>query len=153
MLSRTLPRRCLSSAQHLRTLRTQTLPSRPPSSLQPSTRIPHPSPRRLFATTPTPRAAFDAALVEEKMQEITDLYGTARDEFEIAAEETVKKTVYAEDDRAAAREELEKLRQAFKVVVEGKDRGVAEEVRRRVGGRITELERAVEAMEEAALEE
>jgi hypothetical protein len=87
------------------------------------------------------------------MEEITDLYGTARDEFEIAAEETLKKTVYAADDRAAAREELEKLKEAYRVVVDGEDKGVAEEVKRRVGGRVRELEKAVEAMEEAALEE
>jgi len=87
------------------------------------------------------------------MEEITDLYGTARDEFEIAAEETVKKTVYAEDDRAAAREELDKLKEAYRAVIEGSDRGVAEEVKRRVGGRVRELESAVVAMEEAALEE
>jgi len=87
------------------------------------------------------------------MEEISDLYGTARDEFEIAAEETVKKTVYAEDDRAAAREELDKLKEAYRAVIEGSDRGVAEEVKRRVGNRVRELESAVVAMEEAALEE
>jgi len=87
------------------------------------------------------------------MEEITDLYGTARDEFEIAAEETVKKTVYAEDDRAAAREELDKLKEAYRAVIEGNDRGVAEEVKKRVGNRVRELESAVVAMEEAALDE
>lgn len=86
------------------------------------------------------------------MEHLTDLYGTARDEFEIAAEETLKKTVYAADDRAAAREELEKLKSAYTEAVEGGDQGVAEEVKRRVGGRLRELERAVEAMEEAVVE-
>lgn len=84
------------------------------------------------------------------MEEITDLYGTATDEFEIAAEETEKMTVYAADDRAAAREALEQLQHVYKTVVEGEDREVAEEVRRRVGQRIRELEQAVIAMEEMA---
>ncbi|KAF2814765.1 uncharacterized protein BDZ99DRAFT_458751 [Mytilinidion resinicola] len=81
MLSRTLPRRCLSSTQHLRALRipSQPLPSQPPTHLHPPTRIEHtssrPAPRRLFATTPGRRADFDPALVDQKMEEITDLSG------------------------------------------------------------------------------
>jgi hypothetical protein len=38
-------------------------------------------------------------------------------------------------------------------IIEGEDRAVAEEVRRRVGGRVRELEQAVLAMEEAAIHE
>ena len=60
-------------------------------------------------------------------------YATAKDEFEIAAEETEKMTVYAEDDRAAAREELTKLQNAYKAVVEGHDKQLATEIQRRVG--------------------
>ena len=77
-------------------------------------------------------------------------YATAKDEFEIASEETTKKTVYAADDRAAAQEEFAKLKEAFEKAVN--DDG-GEEVRTRVGGRIRELERAMEAMEEAAMED
>ena len=77
-------------------------------------------------------------------------YATARDEFEIAQEETEKKTVYAADDRAAAHEELEKLQTAFKEAIGG-DGG--DEIQRRVGGRLRELERAVEAMDELAMED
>ena len=77
-------------------------------------------------------------------------YGTARDEFEIAAEETEKNTTYAPEDRAAAREELDKLLEYYGAVIEGGDRAVAEEVKRRAGQRIRELEQAVVAMEEAA---
>ena len=75
------------------------------------------------------------------------MYGTAKDEFEIASEESEKNTTYAPDDRAAAREELDKLLEYYKGVVEGEDRVVAEEVKRRVGQRIRELEHAVLAME------
>lgn len=79
------------------------------------------------------------------------MYGTAKDEFEIASEESEKNTTYAPDDRAAAREELDRLLEYYKGVVEGEDRAVADEVKRRVGQRIRELENAVLAMEEAAL--
>ncbi|KAH9868765.1 hypothetical protein J1614_007837 [Plenodomus biglobosus] len=101
---------------------------------------PHPS------LAPDAQAAVDAAI-----EEISELYGTARDEFEIASEESEKNTTYAPDDRAAAREELEKLLEYYKGVVEG-DREVGDEVKRRVGGRIRELEGAVVAMEQKALE-
>ncbi|ORY01271.1 hypothetical protein BCR34DRAFT_575001 [Clohesyomyces aquaticus] len=92
-----------------------------------------------------------ARRIEEVVEEITELYGTARDEFEIAAEETEKNTTYAPDDRAAAREELDKLLEYYKGIVEGEDRAVAEEVKRRVGGKVRELESAIKTMEEAAM--
>jgi len=72
-------------------------------------------------------------------------------QFEIAMEETEKATVYAEDDRAAAREELTKVQEAYKAVVDGSDQELAEEVKRRIGQRIRELEHGVAAMEEMAL--
>lgn len=83
------------------------------------------------------------------MEQIQDLYGTARDEFEMASEETEKNTTYAEEDRAAAREELDKLLEYYGGILEGGDRAVAEEVKRRVGQRIRELEQAVLALEES----
>ena len=80
-------------------------------------------------------------------------YGTARDEFEIAAEETEKKSIYAAGDRAAAKEELNKLKAAFEDAVEGSTPKIAAEIRARVGERIRELENAVTAMEEMATED
>jgi hypothetical protein len=94
----------------------------------------------------SPDAAQD---IDAAIEEITELYGTARDEFEIAAEETEKNTTYAEDDRAAAREELDRLLEYYNGVLGGPDGAVAEEVKRRVGGRIRELEQAVLALEES----
>ncbi|KAF2476664.1 uncharacterized protein BDR25DRAFT_300578 [Lindgomyces ingoldianus] len=91
-----------------------------------------------------------AKRIEELIEEIRELYGTARDEFEIAAEETEKNTTYAPDDREAAREELDKLLGFYNEIIEGEDKAIAEEVKRRVGQRIRELENAVLAMEEAA---
>lgn len=60
-------------------------------------------------------------------------------------------SVYAQDDRDAAREELDKVKEAYAKVVDGPDREVAEEVKRRIGQRIRELEQAVLAMEELAM--
>ncbi|GAB1734956.1 hypothetical protein NU219Hw_g33t1 [Hortaea werneckii] len=90
------------------------------------------------------------SVADEKIEEITELYATAQDEFEIAMEETEKQTVYAEEDRTAAREELTKVQEAYKAVVEGHDSELASEVKRRIGQRIRELEQGVAAMEEVA---
>jgi hypothetical protein len=65
-------------------------------------------------------------------------------------EETQKVSVYAEEDRKAAREELTKVQEAYKAVVDGPDTALAEEVMRRIGQRIRELEQGVTAMEELA---
>ena len=89
-------------------------------------------------------------LADEKIEEITELYATAQDEFEIAMEETEKVSVYAEEDRKAAREELTKVQEAYRSIVEGPDQNLAEEVKRRIGQRIRELEQGVAAMEEIA---
>lgn len=84
---------------------------------------------------------------------MTDLYSTAKDEFEIAAEETEKKTVYAAEDREAAKEALEKLKEAYAKAVKESSPDVAKEVQSRTGPRIRELENAVTAMEEMAMED
>lgn len=92
----------------------------------------------------------EKSAADELIEEIQDQYGTARDEFEIATEETEKKSVYAADDRAAAREELDRLKEMYEKAVEG---GSGEEVKMRVGQRIRELDQAVQALERSALEE
>jgi len=66
-------------------------------------------------------------------------------------EETEKVSVYAEEDRKAAREELTKVQEAYKSVVDGPDSQLAGEVKRRIGQRIRELEHGVAAMEEMAM--
>jgi hypothetical protein len=84
------------------------------------------------------------------IEDIQEQYATARDEFEIATEETEKKSIYAADDRAAAREELDKLKEMFEEALVGSE---GEEVQRRIGQRIRELDNAVEGLEKAASEE
>lgn len=87
------------------------------------------------------------------MDNLTDLYSTAKDEFEIAAEETEKKTVYAADDREAAKEALNTLKEAYEKAVRESGPDVAKEVQSRTGPRIRELENAIIAMEEMAMED
>ena len=116
---------------------------RPALPLKPSLPTQKPTP---FQSHPyTTKTSIDALL-----ENLQDQYATARDEFEIAAEETEKKSVYAADDRAAAREELDKLKGMFAEALKG---DAVEEVTRRVGTRIRELEGAVVALEEKGLED
>jgi hypothetical protein len=69
----------------------------------------------------------------------------------MAMEETENKTIYAEADREAAREELTKVQEAYNSIVQGPDKDLAEEVKRRVGQRIRELEAGVKNMEDLAM--
>ena len=68
-------------------------------------------------------------------------------------EETEKKTVYAADDRAAAQDELKKLKDAYEHAINQSNPEVATQIRERVGQRIRELDHAVTAMEESAMED
>jgi hypothetical protein len=155
MFSRALAQRALRLAATSApiTLRTTTLLLRPqtmtPCSPRFASHVHQPSVmgnRHLSSTGPGPTAA------DARIEEITELYATAYDEFEIAMEETEKQTTYAEGDRAAAREELDRVLEAYKSVVEGGDRELAEEVKRRIGSRVRELEMGVIRMEEAVIE-
>jgi hypothetical protein len=154
MLPRTLAQRALRLASLTKptTLRTSTLLLRPQST--PTARFAShihaapitPTSTRSLSSNTGPSAA------DERIESITELYATAQDEFEIAMEETEKGTVYAQEDRDAAREELEKVLEAYRSAVEGEDRELAEEVRRRIGHRVRELEAGVKRMEEIATE-
>lgn len=108
-------------------------------------------PQKAFTTTPSRLASPQPA--DAIVETLTDLYGTARDEFEIAAEETEKKTVYAADDRDAAREAFADLKNAFEEAVRVSDPETGKEVQGRVGQRVRELENALTALEESAMED
>ena len=86
------------------------------------------------------------------MERLTDLYSTARDEFEIAAEETEKKSTYGAEDREAAHQAFQELRDAYEKAV-GEPGEVGREVEKRVGQRVRELESALKGMDEMALED
>ena len=90
-----------------------------------------------------------------QIDHLQDLYATAKDELEIASEETDKKSVYASDDRNAAIDAFNDFKQAYEraVEAEGKDPGSGEEIRGRIGQRVREMESAVEALSERAKED
>jgi hypothetical protein len=87
------------------------------------------------------------------MENLTDLYSTAKDEFEIAAEETEKKTTYGAEDREAAHEAFQVLKDAYGKAISESGEEVGKEVERRVGPRIRELESALRNMDEMAMED
>lgn len=100
-----------------------------------------------------PPSAETTQRINGIIEAITELYGTARDEFEMAAEETEKNTTYAAEDRRAAREALDELMKYYdQVVGNERDGEVAREVERRVGGKVREMEAAVKALEESVVE-
>lgn len=121
-------------------------------SIKPLTRPCQPKTVRTFTSTPHPRYASPPP-ADLLIDRLTDLYGTARDEFEIAAEETEKKTVYAADDREAAKEAFEELKKAYEDALTQSEPEVGKEVQGRVGQRVRELGNALVALEEAALED
>ena len=116
---------------------------------------PTPLPRPLPSTftlgiNQPPRPYSTKSSADEIIEEITDQYATARDEFEIATEETEKKSVYGADDRVAAREELDKLKGMYDAALAGPN---GEEIKSRIGQRIRELDNAVVNLEKSALED
>lgn len=142
----TICARCIRSAPQFRT------PF--PSTANQARSIQHSTTRPLTLSTLSytrqTRTYASKSSADEIIEEIQEQYATARDEFEIATEETEKKTVYAADDRAAAREELDALKALYDRALEGSD---ADEVKLRVGQRIRELDNAVQALEQKAMED
>jgi hypothetical protein len=111
---------------------------------RPSLPQPRQQPVRTFASSRTADTVVDS---------LQEMYATAKDEFEIAVEETEMKTVYASDDRAAAKDALQLLKDEYQKAVRESSPEVAQEVMNRVGQRIRELENAITALEESAAED
>ncbi|KAF3936595.1 hypothetical protein ABW19_dt0207507 [Dactylella cylindrospora] len=110
---------------------------------QKSIRIPHGFPRQYSTRRP----------VDEKVDDLADLYVAAKDEFEIAVEETSKNTIYAREDRETAKEEFEKFKSAYEEAISSSSQEDGEEIKRRVGQRLRELDNAVENLMQADLQE
>ncbi|OBT75358.1 hypothetical protein VF21_04649 [Pseudogymnoascus sp. 05NY08] len=114
----------------------------------PAAPVPIPSyTHRAFASSSGRSPADEIA---ERLQE---MYSEAKDEFEIACESTEANATYAQDDRDVTREELEKLKKAWAEAIEGEGEVQQELKGRAFGQRIKELENAVIALEERAIEE
>lgn len=118
-----------------------------------SFRLTSPPQPNLYRLPLAARGFASSRLADEVMDALQEMYATAKDEFEIAVEETERKTVYAADDREAAKEALGALKDAYHKAVRESSPEVAHEVQGRVGQRIRELENAVQAMEESAKED
>ncbi|RVD88322.1 uncharacterized protein DFL_002511 [Arthrobotrys flagrans] len=117
--------------------------------------LPRPSavrPLRYNSTTTTTPSTGKRP-VDAKVEDLSELYASAKDEFEIAVEETSKNTIYARDDRETAREEFEKFRLAYEEAVAGSSEEDGLEIRRRVGQRLREMESAMETLIQADKEE
>lgn len=131
--------------------------SRPiPRPLLPSVAPAPPHPRFASTTSPSPSASASApaptASADALIEHLTDLYATAKDEFEIAAEETEKKSTYGPEDREAAHQAFAVLKAAYEAAVREAGGG-GKEVEGRVGARIRELEAALRNMDEMAMED
>ncbi|KAE8147407.1 hypothetical protein BDV25DRAFT_142793 [Aspergillus avenaceus] len=155
----------------------------PTSSYRPIRQFPTPiAPiqSRTLATTSSGKSQADLCV-----EELQDLYETAKDEFEIATESTDNATIYAASDRESARDALNQLVGVYSLYTshdiqsyeeshqpqqaqpdDGGSVGlptyldpaeiapkVREEVKKRVGQRIRELENAIEGLEERAKED
>ena len=68
-------------------------------------------------------------------------------------EETEKRSIYARDDRGAARDELSRLKEAYDAAISTSEAQVSLEIKRRIGQRIRELEGAVEELNKADYED
>ena len=112
-------------------------------------RVPHASSDRQHQT----RAYATPTTPSNSLEHLNDLYATARDEFEMAAEETTKKTIYAADDRQAAVDAFQELKTAYEKAVREAGPDGGREIGERIGTRIRELEGAVKGLEEAAMED
>jgi hypothetical protein len=95
---------------------------------------------------------YEAARDEVFQSFLTSHTTTDRFQFQIAAEETEENTIYAADDRTAAREHLDKLQTTYDGIVENHNysQDIRKEVKRRAGQRVRELANAMEALEEKA---
>ena len=58
--------------------------------------------------------------------------------------------MYASNDREAARDEFERFKKVYEMAIDSAD---GEEIKRRIGSRVRELERALEALDERAMED
>lgn len=149
LLRASIPQRALCAAPR-RTLASISTSAHTPM-LAPKPAAPTPA---SFTTTTTRRHASSSGRspADEVAEELQVVYGEAKDEFEIAVESTEANATYAGEDRAAAQEELERLRSVWKEALEGEAEVVEELKRRPIGQRIRELENAVEELERWANE-
>jgi len=107
---------------------------------------------RINVRTFAERATKPHAGADEAIEEIQAQYETAMEELQIAAEETKENTVYAADDRAAAKDEFNKLKDLYEqyMVGESLSQQAKDEVDRRIGRKLKEIEETLRKLEDEA---
>ncbi|KAF9896356.1 hypothetical protein BX616_007628 [Lobosporangium transversale] len=88
--------------------------------------------------------------VEKGVQNITDLFMTARDELEYAEE--ARGTVYYNDDKEAAREAVQECLSTYDELLKDLDEAQKLDVQRKIGLKIMELKSQLDALNEEELE-
>ncbi|KAI7818055.1 hypothetical protein BC939DRAFT_401954 [Gamsiella multidivaricata] len=94
--------------------------------------------------------AANAGDVDKGVQNIADLFMTARDELEYAEE--ARGTVYYNDDKDGAREAVQECLNAYDVLLKELDDAQKLDVQRKIGLKIMELKSQLDALNEEELE-
>ncbi|KAF9399557.1 hypothetical protein BGX21_006012 [Mortierella sp. AD011] len=105
---------------------------------------------RTFAITPSRIAFADNADIEKGVQNITDLFMTARDELEYAEE--ARGTVYYNDDKETAREAVQECLKSYDELLKDLDDAQKLDVQRKIGLKIMELKSQLDALNAEELE-
>ncbi|KAF9986424.1 hypothetical protein BGZ65_007628 [Modicella reniformis] len=106
---------------------------------------------RTFITPPqTTTFASNSANVEKGVQNITDLFMTARDELEYAEE--ARGTVYYNDDKETAREAVQECLNTYSELLKDLDEAQKLDVQRKIGLKIMELKSQLDALNAEELE-
>ncbi|KAG0367894.1 hypothetical protein BGZ54_003063 [Gamsiella multidivaricata] len=105
---------------------------------------------RLFTFSSRIMFAANAGDVDKGVQNIADLFMTARDELEYAEE--ARGTVYYNDDKDGAREAVQECLNAYDVLLKELDDAQKLDVQRKIGLKIMELKSQLDALNEEELE-
>lgn len=82
--------------------------------------------------------------------DIEEQYATAQDEYEIALEETQNGTIYAEDDRKAAKEQIERVLKQYIAAMKGGNSEAADKLSKGLHEKIRQLVEDMEKLESMA---
>ncbi|KAG0010870.1 hypothetical protein BGZ80_001129 [Entomortierella chlamydospora] len=105
---------------------------------------------RTFAITPSRIAFAENADIEKGVQNITDLFMTARDELEYAEE--ARGTVYYNEDKETAREAVQECLTTYEELLKDLDDAQKLDVQRKIGLKIMELKSQLDALNAEELE-
>ncbi|KAI8597664.1 hypothetical protein EDD21DRAFT_384857 [Dissophora ornata] len=105
---------------------------------------------RTFVSPSRVMLAASGADIEKGVQNITDLFMTARDELEYAEE--ARGTVYYNDDKETAREAVQECLTAYNELLTDLNEAQKLDVQRKIGLKIMELKSQLDALNAEELE-